>query len=146
VAISAPIAGVPPNVTVSARYHKVGGPAGGGFGIIVRDQGSGALDGTKQDGNYYVLEAGDKGEIGMWRRDGDHWVDLLPWQHSDAVKPGTATNDLTVRTFGNSLSMFMNGTQVGVWPEATLTNGNVGLFVGGDGNQVAVEHFVVQAP
>ena len=72
---------------------KLGGPDGGGYGIIVRDQRQGPRDGSSQDGRYYVLEVGDKGEVGIWRRDGDHWVDLLPWQHSDAVKTGTAPNN-----------------------------------------------------
>ena len=77
---------------VTADFHKLGGPDGGGYGIIVRDQGTGPLDGNNQNGRFYVLEAGDKGEVGIWRRDSDHWVDLLPWQHADAVKTGNATN------------------------------------------------------
>ena len=75
---------------VTADFRKLGGPDGGGYGIIVRDQGRAPRDGSSQHGRYYVLEVGDKGEVGIWRREGDHWVDLLPWQHADAVSPGTA--------------------------------------------------------
>ena len=39
-------------------------------------------------------EVGDKGEVGIWRREGDRWIDLLPWTRSDAVKPGNSTNDV----------------------------------------------------
>jgi hypothetical protein len=146
VAIGAPITNLPAAVIVNATFRKLGGPPGGGYGIIVRDQGPGPRDGTSQDGRYYVLEAGDKGEVGIWRREADHWVDLLPWQRSDAVKPDTAPNELTVRAIGNNLSLSINGTQVASRNDATLSNGNVGVFVGGDGNQVAVDHFSIQTP
>jgi hypothetical protein len=146
VAISAPVAQVPSDVIVSATLRKLGGPAGGGYGIIVRDQGPAAQDGLSQAGRYYVLEVGDKGEVGIWRRETDHWVDLLPWQRSDAVKPGTASNELTIRAIGNSLNLIVNGVQVATRTDAAYPSGRVGLFVGGDGNQVAVERFVVQTP
>jgi hypothetical protein len=146
VAIGAPLVDVPHDVSVTADFQKLGGPAGGGYGIIVRDQGSGPLDGTIQNGRFYVLEAGDKGDVGIWRRDGDHWVDLLPWQHADAVKTGNAPNELTVRAVGNRLSLSINGTEVATRTDATFAGGNVGLFVGGDGNQVAVSHFSIQTP
>lgn len=145
-AVSAPVADVPSDVVVSATFRKLAGPPGGGYGIILRDQQTGLRDGTSQDGQYYVLEAGDKGEIGIWRRDGDHWVDLLPWQHSDAVKTDEGTNELVARAVGNTLSLSVNGTQVATRTDATLSGGRAGLFVGGDGNQVAVSRFTIQTP
>ena len=146
VAISAPVAQTPNDVVVSATFRKVSGPIGGGYGIILRDQGPLPQEGTRQDGRYYVLEVGDKGEVGIWRRESDHWVDVLPWQHSDIVKTDSSTNELTVRAIGNTLSLFVNGTQVTTRTDDALTFGSVGLFVGGDGNHVAVEHFSVQTP
>jgi hypothetical protein len=146
VAVSAPITNLPADVVVSATFRKLAGPSGGGYGIIVRDQSTTPRDGTKQDGQFYVLELGDKGEVGIWRRDSDHWVDLLAWQRTDAVKPGTATNELSVRAVGNTLSMLVNGTPVTTKTDSTFASGGVGVFVGGDGNQVAVEHFSIQTP
>jgi hypothetical protein len=146
VALSAPISNVPADVIVNATFHKLAGPAGGGYGIIVRDQGPSTRDGTSQDGRYYVLEAGDKGEIGIWRREVDHWVDLLPWQHSEVVRTGSGTNELTVRAVGTTLSLSVNGTEVATKTEATLSSGAIGLFVGGDENQVAVDRFSIQTP
>ena len=147
VAVGAPIADVLQNVIISATFRKLGGtPAGGGFGIIVRSQGTATLDGTSQGGQYYVLEVGDKGEVGIWRRAVDQWIDVLPWQHADAVRAGTATNDLTVSAIGNRLSMSVNGTPVATRNDPTFATGTVGLLVGGDGNQVAVDHFTIQTP
>jgi hypothetical protein len=145
-AIDAPFPNVPADVQVTADFSKVGGPDGGGYGIILRDQQQGVRDGSNQDGRYYVLEAGDKGEVGIWRRDGDHWVDLVPWQRADAVRSGVASNELRARAVGSTISLLVNGTQVATAADAALTGGQVGLFVGGDGNQVAVRRFSVQNP
>jgi hypothetical protein len=145
-AIGAPVANVPDDVQITADFRKLGGPDGGGYGVLVRDQEQGARDGSSQDGRYYVLEVGDKGEVGIWRRDGDHWVDLVPWQHADAVKPGTAQNTLTVRAVGNTLGLSVNGTQVATATDSTLSSGGAGVFVGGDGNQVALTRYTIQAP
>jgi len=146
VAIGAPMTDVPSDVVVNATFHKLSGPSGGGYGIILRDQATVPQNGTSQDGRYYVLEVGDQGDIGIWRRDGNTWVDLVPWKHSDAVKMGTATNELTARAVGNRLTLSVNGTQVATITDATFTTGNTGLFAGGDGNQVAVDKFSVQTP
>ncbi|MBV9602778.1 MAG: DUF4388 domain-containing protein [Chloroflexi bacterium] len=145
-AIGAPVASVPADVQITADFRKLGGPDGGGYGIIVRDQQAGVRDGSSQDGRYYVLEAGDKGEVGIWRRDGDHWVDLVPWQHADAVRTGTEPNELSVRAVGNTLTLLVNGTQVATATDSTLASGQAGVFVGGDGNQVAVSRYTVQTP
>jgi hypothetical protein len=146
VAVGAPLLDVPRDVIVSATFRKLAGPPGGGYGIILRDQGGSARDGVNQDGYFYVLEAGDKGEFGIWFREGDHWVDLMPWQHTDAIHQDTGTNQLTVSAIGDRLSLSINGSQVATHTDATLGSGSVGLFVGGDDNQVVVEHFAVQTP
>jgi hypothetical protein len=82
----------------------------------------------------------------MWRRDGDHWVDLLAWQPSPAVKPDTASNELSVRAVGNRLTLSVNGTEVATKTDDTFAAGGVGLFVGGDGNEVSVDRFSIQTP
>jgi hypothetical protein len=145
-AVGAPVANVPGDVVVSATFRKLAGPTGGGYGIIVRDQEQTLRDGSSQDGHYYVLEVGDKGEVGIWRRDADHWVDLLPWQHADAVNIGAASNDLSVRAVGDMLSLSVNGSQVASRNDGSLSKGRAGLFVGGDGNQVAISRFTIQSP
>jgi len=147
VAVDVPITDVFQDVVVSATFRKLGGtPAGGGFGIILRDASPTPLDGVTQGGQYYALEVGDKGEVGIWRRDVDHWVDLLTWQHADAVRPGTATNDLVVSAIGNRLTMAVNGTQVATLTDTTLPQGRIALLAGGDGNQIAVDHLSIQTP
>ncbi len=112
----------------------------------MRDQGPAPRDGANQQGRYYVLEVGDKGEVGIWRREGTSWVDLVPWQRSSAVKPGSATNELTVKAIGPRLSLTVNGEEVAAREDASLAVGNVGVFVGGDGNQVALDQIAIRTP
>jgi len=134
------------DAVITARFRKLGGPPGGGYGVIVRDQAPLARDGVRQDGRYYVLEVGDRGEVGIWRRDDNAWADLLPWTPSGAVQPGGSANDLEVWATGSRLSLLVNGVQVASQVDDVLPAGGVGVFVGGDGNDVALERLVVRAP
>jgi signal peptidase I len=143
VAVAAPVAPLSQSALVHATFHKVGGPPGGGYGLIVNDQGPAPRDGVNQDGRYDVLEVGDKGDVGIWRRDGDHWVDLVPWMHSDAVRPGGASNVLEARAIGGRLTLRVNNVDVASAPENLLTYGGIGVFVGGDDNEVSLEQFGV---
>ncbi len=131
---------------VTASFRKVGGPPGGGYGIIVRDAGPGPRDGINQRGRYYVLEVGDRGEFGIWRREDDRWVDIIPWTRSGAVRPGGEPNRLSVAAAGTRLVFAVNGAQIAEVTDAAITQGGVGLFAGGDLNDVLVEQVVVSPP
>ena len=146
VAVGAPIAGPLRDPVVTATFRKVGGPPGGGYGLIVRDQGPGVRDGLNQRGRFYVLEVGDRGEVGIWRREDDRWVDLLPWTRSEAVRPGDAPNELRVHAMGPRLTFLVNGIEVASVEDLALDSGGVGVFVGGDFNDVVLEGFVVEVP
>jgi LPXTG-site transpeptidase (sortase) family protein len=146
VAIAAPVSVPLRDVVMTARFHKVGGPPGGGYGLILRDQEPTARDGVRQTGRYYVLEVGDRGQIGVWRRDEDHWVELLPWTSSDVVHPGNEPNELEAWASGPRLTLLVNGVQVASRVDDALASGGVGVFVGGDGNDVALERLSVRAP
>jgi len=146
VAVSAPVQSLE-KVLVSATLRKTGGPPGGGYGVVVRDQGPDPRDGSNQVMRAYVFEAGDQGEFGVWRRDGDRWVDLVPWTRSSAVRSGGSPNELTVRTDGNFMSFSINGVDVATVEDDSLpSDGKVGVFVGGDFNEVALDRIFVQVP
>jgi LPXTG-site transpeptidase (sortase) family protein len=144
VALAAPVAAPLRDVAVTAVFRKVGGPPGGGYGLIVRDQGPGPRDGLHQDGRFYVFEAGDGGEVGAWRRAGGRWVDLLPWTPSGAVRPGAAANELSVQAIGRRITFLVNGSVVASLSDPLLADGAVGVFVGGDLNEVVLDRFVLQ--
>jgi hypothetical protein len=144
VAVGVPGASNLRDAIVSASFRKVGGPVGGGYGLIVRDVAPAQRDGSNQEGRFYVFEVGDRGELGIWRRDGLAWVDVLPWTASDEIKAGS--NELTVSAVGSELKFLVNGTVVKTVIDTLLQRGGVGLFVGGDGNSVAVERLSVRVP
>ncbi|MDQ3809137.1 MAG: hypothetical protein M3336_02490, partial [Chloroflexota bacterium] len=145
VAVGAPLAPLG-DVTVSGSFRKVGGPAGGGYGLIIRDQAPGTRDGLNQEGQFVVLAVGDRGEFGIWRRDGSRWLDLIPWTATELVRTGLEPNDLVVRVSGTRLGFLVNGRLLAEVAEATLLRGGVGIFVGGDLNHVVLERFTVQVP
>jgi hypothetical protein len=132
------------DVVISGTFTKLGGPAGGGYGFIVRDESPEERDGVSQDGRFYVFEVGDRGELGVWMRDGDRWVDLLPWTPSDVVKQAEAANELTVSAIGDHLSFMVNGIPVASLHDTVLHRGGIGIFVGGDGNSVGVERLAAR--
>lgn len=115
---------------VTAQFRKVGGPPGGGYGLIVRDAGLGRRDGLSQGGHYYVFEAGDRGEFGAWRREEDRWVEIIPWTPSSAVRAGSSSNTLTVFASGDRLKFQINGTEVADVRDSVLTEGTVGILWG----------------
>jgi LPXTG-site transpeptidase (sortase) family protein len=146
VAVSAPIPVPLEDVVLTATFRKLGGPPGGGYGLIVRHQHTSAGDGVAQDGRFYVLEVGDRGEIGIWRRDDDHWTELLSWTLSPAVHQGSEANTLEVWATGQRLTLFVNGMQVASRTDTALPVGGVGVFAGGDGNDVQLDRLMVRVP
>jgi hypothetical protein len=145
VAIPAPVDEALRDVRLTGTFRKVGGPPGGGYGLILRARGPWARPGFDQGVRFYVLGVGDRGEVGIWRREEGHWVDLLPWTPSDAVRPGTAPNEVTALAVGARLALEVNGTRVATVDEHELDVGAVGVFVGGDFNEVALERLTVEA-
>ncbi|HYW86639.1 MAG TPA: DUF4388 domain-containing protein [Chloroflexota bacterium] len=145
VAVAAPVS-VPDDVVVSATLRKTGGPPGGGYGLIVRAATTESLNGANQTFEAYVLEAGDLGEFGIWRREEDRWIDLVPWTRSQAVRQGGSPNELLVRATGTVLAFTINGVEVARVDDDVLTHGGVGVFAGGDNNEVALDRFTVQIP
>jgi hypothetical protein len=146
VAVGIPGAETLGDSVVTGWFRKVGGMAGGGYGLILRDQDPQTLDGQNQVGHFYVFEVGDRGDVGVWLRDGDRWVDLLTWTPSDAVKPGLASNQLSVTMTGDRLSFVVNGIPVASQMDSLYHGGAAGVFVGGDTNEVAVDRIAVSVP
>jgi hypothetical protein len=134
------------DAVVTATFRKTGGPPGGGYGLMVRTSGSDPRDGNNQEFTAYVFETGDLGEYGAWRREGDHWIDLVPWSRSAVVRSGGSPNELVVRALGTQLSLTVNGVELANLQDATLQSGGIGLFVGGDNNEVALDRFNVALP
>jgi hypothetical protein len=145
VTVTAPVTQPLRDVIVEARLRKAGGPSGGGYGIVVRDQGPAASPEGERSGRFYVAEVSDRGEVGVWRRDGDRWIDLLTWTPSGAVHTDGTANQLSVQVTGQRLVFLVNGTQVAALRDLVLPDGSAGILVGGDLNEVILERFTVRS-
>ncbi len=147
IAIETPLGGPVGEVSLSARFRKTGGPPGGGYGFVVRNQGTARLDGETQQGKYIVVEVSDRGDIGIWQRDETRWIDIVPWTMSSAVHQGLDPNELLLTTQGRSLRFVVNGVEVAnTTYNAIPAEGGVGVFVGGDLNEVSLEWLIVERP
>jgi hypothetical protein len=147
VAVGVPLTEPVRDVVLTAQFHKVDGPPGGGYGFIVRDQGvSSELDSRRQSGRFIVLEVGDQGDIGVWQREQTRWIDILPWTRSAAVRQGDEPNLLRATVRGAQLVFEVNDEVVAnmTYTAIPLTGG-VGIFVGGDLNEVALEWLRIES-
>ena len=75
----------------------------------------------------------------------DKWFELVAWTPCAAVRPGVATNEVSFEVVGGRLTLIVNGQTAASANDAVLDQGGVGLFVGGVGNAMMVERFVVHA-
>jgi hypothetical protein len=70
----------------------------------------------------------------------------VPWTHSDAVHLDRAPNRLVINTDGASLRFGVNDVQVADLSYDRLPpTGGVGIFVGGDLSEVALEWLRIEA-
>src|SRR5262249_32748726 len=113
VALSVPLGLHVQDVVASGTFEKTGGPDGGGYGLILRDQAPRGLDGSTQSGRFLLFEVGDRGEVAVWQRDEMRWIEVMPWTRSEAVRMGRAVkNELLVTAAGQQVSLYVNGQQV----------------------------------
>ena len=86
----------------------------------------------------------DRGDIGGWQLDDTQWIDILPWTHSDVIHADRAPNTLAITTHGPSLLFQVNGATLATLNYDKLPNsGNLGIFVGGDLNEVTVDRLQI---
>ena len=68
----------------------------------------------------------------------------MAWKPSNAVHPGKAANQVTVSAIGDRLSFMVNGVAVASQQDTLLQRGSIGVFAGGDGNDVALDRLTVR--
>ena len=146
VAVSVPLGLRVTDVVLSAVFEKTGGPDGGTYGLVLRAEPDIRLDGELQTGHYLVFEVSDRGEIGVWQREAVRWIELVPWTRSGAVRSGRASNELIVSDMSQQLTFSVNGQHVTQVASALPIGGAIGVFVGGDLNEVTLSRLLVQAP
>jgi hypothetical protein len=145
VAVGAPLEVPVCDVVVSATFVTLGDGAGGAFGLVVRDQLPGQRGALSTLGRFYVAEIDESGEVAILQRDNDRWQPLAVGSGPTAAPVDAVRNVLTLEAVGTRLTFLLNSVPVASTCDALLDPGGVGVFVGGFGNDVLVERFVVHA-
>ena len=112
-------------VAVDARVAE--GTEGRWVGIACRLN---PKDGTAQF--YALLMVPATGQFALSNFDGSRWVHLVPFQSSEAVRRGTASNHLELICVGSTLIARINGTEVASAQDRTYASGYVAVVVGHD--------------
>lgn len=111
------------DVQIEVDATKNAGPDVNDFGIICRYVSSNSY--------YYGIISSD-GYYGIYKKtaEGGKQLGLGKQLSSDKILTGAATNHLRFDCIGNTLTLYVNDTQVDQRTDSTYTSGNVGLIAG----------------
>jgi hypothetical protein len=87
-------------------------------------------DGTAQF--YALLTIPATGRFALSNFDGYRWVHLVPFQSSEAVRRGNASNHLELTCVGSTIIARINGTEVASAQDGTYDSGYVAVVVSRD--------------
>ncbi|GMV33665.1 MAG: hypothetical protein DCC59_09445 [Chloroflexi bacterium] len=129
------------DVRVEVDTGKLAGPDENRIGVLCR----------YSDGDYYFFIVTSDGYYGMGLfKDGQAALlgqsEMLP---SASINKGLAINHLRADCAGDTLTFFVNGSQIAQVQDAALTSGDVGIIAGSfgaPGVDVIFDNFVVLQP
>lgn len=130
------------DVQVEADATKNGGPDENDFGIICRY--------VNVDSYYYAIISSD-GYYGINKKtaEGGKQLGQGQEQFSDKILTGAATNHIRFDCVGNTLTLYVNGTQLDQRTDSAYTTGNIGLIAGTyqeTGTDILFDNLVVYKP
>ncbi|HEY5270994.1 MAG TPA: hypothetical protein VII97_11695 [Anaerolineales bacterium] len=132
------------DVRIEVDATKTGGPDDNAFGMQCRYQ---DVD------NYYYFYISSDGYVGIGVNNAGTKTIISSSDGNltsdSSINQGAATNHLRVDCIGNTLTLFVNGTQVATATDSTFTGGDVGLMartysVGG--TDIMFHNFFVYKP
>jgi len=110
-------------ITMEARLHD-DSPPNSGYGIVFRYQ---------DNANYNVFAVDGAGRYSVWVRSGGQWRELRSagenWTANDVIAPVGSANRLTLHAQGALLTGEVNGQQVTVVSDTTLSAGRIGIYL-----------------
>jgi hypothetical protein len=131
------------DVRVEVDATKIGGPDNNDFGVICRSQ--------ADDQEFYVFQIRSDGFYGIVKYAGDDFEFLGSdgYLASDAVNLGASSNHIRADCVGDTLTLYVNGTQLHSVTDSSYASGDVGLLAGTfdeAGTDIAFDDFVVREP
>lgn len=97
--------------------------------------------------NFYFFLVSPAGTYTIRKEVGGAVTTLAGWEPTDAIYKGAATNHLTVRADGSTLTFLINGTQVKQLVDASVSSGDLGIraqiYNGATNAHMAFDNIVV---
>lgn len=131
------------DVRVEVDATKIGGPDDNDFGVICRS--------SNNDQDFYAFQISSDGyyAIVKFYEGGFDTLGSDGMLQSDAINLGSATNHIRADCVGDTLTLYVNGTQVHSVTDSEYGHGDVGLLAGTfeeAGTDIAFDDFVVREP
>jgi hypothetical protein len=131
------------DVSIEVNASVASGDQDTEYGIIFRYQDA---------ENFYILQLAADGSVAIRKMESGSFSVISgngKWTSSDAVNQGVAGNTLKAVCDGNTLTLYVNDTQVAEATDDLFASGDVGLFAGtfgAAGASVEFSDFVVRKP
>lgn len=128
------------NARVSVTARSVDGEApSAGFGLMVH----GVLKGGKLNDYALLIYPGEEPEYQIIMHKNGTQSTLVDKTKSDAIKPGSAPNQLEIRIKGNDLSFYVNGQFLNRIRDTEDYRRGLAGFYTSDVHEVAFDHLVI---
>jgi hypothetical protein len=109
--------------TYEIECKKMGGSLECDYGMLF-----GASNLTQDQ--YYCVGITSSGYYIVWNRNGDEYTTIKDWTRSDKIYTGyDRINSIKVTQAGTVYTVFLNGTQVYQFDDATITGNRIGYYV-----------------
>jgi hypothetical protein len=123
--IDGPAGDQPASIRVSATARGLRGGTGYTYGLRL------AYNSADASIPYYTFEISRAGSFQFSRKVNGAWEPLIPWQKASAINPADngVPNEITAEIRGTSVTLYVNGTQVGSYQVSAPVVGPAGFGI-----------------
>jgi hypothetical protein len=109
------------NFVIEVETIQLDGPNNNDYGVILRYQ---------DDGNFYSFEISSDGFYAFSKLVDNELYEIIPWQRSEAIRPGAQGNVLQVEVVDSNFTFYINGELVDAAIDPEFGGGDIGLVAG----------------
>ncbi len=109
------------NFVVEIETTQLAGPNENDYGLILRHQ---------DDANFYTFEISGDGFYSFSKLVEDEYLEIIPWQESEAIRQGEQKNRLRLKADGPNFTFYVNDELIDGAIDPTFSQGDIGLVVG----------------
>ena len=107
------------NVVIEVEAGQTDGPAGGAYGLILRQRDS---------SNFYYVGLTSQGSYSFARLVSGQWQEIIPWTPAEAILKVGYLNRLRVEARGKQFKVTVNGQVLATVEDGTFDTGTAALF------------------